>query len=164
MKIATRMALLFSALVFVLTTAGCHKGGNKLDSQITAKLDSTRQAGYPVTPAEHNDWYAEPPAAENATSLYLQAFEALVPNDSKTMSPTFLTTLELLHQAASLKKCRYPADLGQGVNVTLISSMMLIAAEAMAQKSLEAALNRKSLSEEQLVRLQTAFNEAVVRH
>ena len=213
MKIATLMALLFSALVFVLTTAGCHKGGNKLDSQITAKLDSTRQAGYPVTPAEHNDWYAEPPAAENATSLYLQAFEALVPNDSKTMSPTFLTknqkTLELLHQAASLKKCRYPADLGQGVNVTLphlpklkecallllqsteshatkgqmdlvaqsildglrlarsledepilISSMMLIAAEAMAQKSVEAALNRKSLSDEQLVRLQAAFNEA----
>ena len=41
MKIATRMALLFSALVFVLTTAGCHEGGNKLDSQMTAKLDST---------------------------------------------------------------------------------------------------------------------------
>ena len=69
MKIATRMALLFSALVFVLTTAGCHKGGNKLDSQITAKLDSIRQAGYPVTPAELNDWYAEPPAAENAVRV-----------------------------------------------------------------------------------------------
>jgi hypothetical protein len=82
MNTATRIALLFAALV--LTTAGCNKGGNKLDTQITAKLDSIRQAGYPVTSAEHNDWYAEPPAAENATSLYLQAFEALVPNDSKS--------------------------------------------------------------------------------
>jgi hypothetical protein len=105
-----------SVSVLLLLTSGCNKSGGKPDAQLNAKLDAISQAGYPVTLAELNAWYVEPPAAENAAPLYGEAFAALAPVEAT--SPSFLAqnqkALEFLHQAASRKKCRYPLDLTKG--------------------------------------------------
>lgn len=106
--------------MLVLLAGGCNKSAGKpdarLNAQLNVKLDAISQAGYPVTLAELNAWYVEPPAAENAAPLYAEAFAALAPVDAT--SPSFLAqnqkALELLHQAASRKKCRYPIDLTKG--------------------------------------------------
>jgi hypothetical protein len=91
------------------------------------KLAAIRQAGYPVAFAELNAWYAQPPEADNAASLYQQAFDALAPDDPS--SPTVLANnqkaLALLHQAATGKPCRYPMDLTQGYKAELPHSPKL---------------------------------------
>jgi hypothetical protein len=66
-----------------------------------------------------NEWYAAPPAAEHAGSLYMTAFAAMTPLEPT--APGFLAqnqkAIELFHQAASLKKCRYPIDLNEGAKM-----------------------------------------------
>src|SRR2546423_15397282 len=111
--------VVLAAMLFI---PGCtKKRGGKLDAALNLRLDAIRQAGYPVTLAELSDFYAEPPAMENAAPLYLDAFAALAPLEAG--SPAFLTqnkeTLGLLHQAAARKRCRYPADLTKGANALL---------------------------------------------
>jgi len=92
-------------MMLFLVTNGCGKGksGTKPSAEIEAKLAAIRQVGEPVTPAELNQWYVEPPAAENAAALYAQAFAALVSEDAD--SPSFVEknqkALQLLHQAAT---------------------------------------------------------------
>jgi len=102
--------------VLVLLTGGCGKSAAKPDARLSLKLDAIRQAGYPVTLAELDGWYVEPPAAENAAPLYAKAFAALAPVESTSRS--FLAqnqrTLDLLRVAASRKMCRYPIDLTKG--------------------------------------------------
>src|SRR5580765_2684204 len=105
------------ALPLVVLNNGCsNKSQAKPAIQANPRLDAIRQAGYPVTLAELNESYAEPPAAENAALIYAEAFAALSPVDAT--SPAFLAqnrkAIELLHQAASLKKRRYPIDLTAG--------------------------------------------------
>ena len=116
-----KLALLgVSVLVFL--ASGCNNEGGKPDAQLSAKLDAIRQAGHPVTLAELNAWYVEPPASENAAPLYAEAFAALAPVEAT--SPSFLAqnqkALELLHQAASRNKCRYPVDLTKGYSSLLL--------------------------------------------
>ncbi len=161
-------ALLGVALI--LSTGGCSKSVSKADAQPNAKLEAMRQAGDPVTLVEFNGWYAEPPAAENAASLYLEAFAALAP--PKAASPALLAqtqkALDILHQAALRKKCRYPVDLTKGANAVLShlagfgkAAQLLAAAaashaakgqmELAAQSLLDGLLLARSLQEEPLV-------------
>lgn len=107
-----KLALL-GIFVLGLLAGGCDQGIARLDPQISLKLDAIREAGYPVTLAELDAWYIEPAPTENGALLYTNAFAALA--SEETTSPTFLAqnqeTLELLHEAASWKACRYPIDL-----------------------------------------------------
>ena len=117
-----RIQIALIALPLVVLNSGCsNKSQAKPAFQANPKLDAIRQTGYPVTLAELNDWYAEPPAGENAASIYAEAFDALAPLEAT--SPAFLAqnkkALELFHQAASLKKCRYPTDLTGGAKTVL---------------------------------------------
>ena len=116
-----RVHLALLALPLAVIISGCNKGQAKPAIQADSKLDAIRQAGYPVTLAELNAWYVEPPTAENAASVYAEAFAALAPLEPT--SPAFLAqnkkALELFHQAASLKKCRYPADLTLGAKALM---------------------------------------------
>jgi len=68
-----------------------------------------------------NQWYVEPPAAENAAALYAQAFAALVSEDAD--SPSFVEknqkALELLHQAAARTQCRFPTDFKAGQKASM---------------------------------------------
>ena len=115
----------WAALVMFVVVCGCSKGGNKpdtkSDAQFQTKLEAIRQAGEPVTLSEWNAWYAEPPAGENAATIYAEAFAALAPVDAS--APSFLErnqrSLELLHQAAAKSQCRYPVDLNEGVKAPL---------------------------------------------
>src|SRR5438477_6338947 len=114
--------LVLVVLAGMLLIPGCtKKSGSKPDAAVNLRLDAIRQAGYPVTLAELNDSYVEPPAMENAAPLYLAAFAALAPLEPT--SAAFLTqnkeALELLHQAGARKRCRYPADLTKGANALL---------------------------------------------
>jgi len=45
-----------------------------LSSAIRGRLDSIRRAGLPATCAELDKWYAQPPAGENASDVYREAF------------------------------------------------------------------------------------------
>ena len=117
-------ALTLMVLPLLLLGSGCNKSraqpniksNAKVEELFKPKLEAIRQAGYPATLAEWNDWYTTPPAADNAASLYQQAFDALAPDDAN--SPSFLArnryALVLLHQVAPGKECRYPVDLNQG--------------------------------------------------
>jgi len=107
----------------LLACGGCKEkaknpnvGTGEQGGQTPAKLESIRQAGYPVTLTELQAWYVEPPAGQNGAAAYQQAFDALAPNSSG--KPTFLKdnpkALQLLHAAATGKKCRYPVNLNDG--------------------------------------------------
>ena len=102
--------------VLALSTSGCVESGGKPDPQLNLKIDAIRQAGYPVTLAELDAWYAKPPPTENGATLYGDAFAELA--STEATAPSFLAenqkTLELLHVAASWKTCRYPMDLTKG--------------------------------------------------
>ena len=162
------LTLLGAALILV--TAGCGKSGSKTAALISPKLEAIRQAGGPVTLAELSESYVEPPAAENAASLYLAAFAAMAP--LQPASPAFLSqnqkAIEILHQAVSRQKCRYPIDLTKGACAALPhlmsfkkSAQLLAAAaanqaaqgkmELAAQSLLDGLLLARSLQEEPLV-------------
>jgi type II secretory pathway pseudopilin PulG len=114
-----------AVLALLVGLSGCGKpggtNGGKPDAALTARLEAIRQAGQPVTLAELNAWYPEPPAGENAAPLYAEAFAALAVADAK--SPSFLTknqpALALLHKAATKSQCRYPIDVSEGVSLPL---------------------------------------------
>ena len=104
-------------------------------SQSKAKMEAIRQAGYPVTLAELHAWYAEPPPGENGAAAYELAFAALAANSSGT--PTFLKdnpkALQLLHKAATGKKCRYPVNLNDG-HAALLPHLAKVKASAQLLK------------------------------
>ncbi|HWX22055.1 MAG TPA: hypothetical protein VN578_19310 [Candidatus Binatia bacterium] len=113
------------ALASLIGLSGCGKrsgsNGAKPDATIIARLEVIRQTGQPVTPAELNAWYPEPPAGDNAAPLYAEAFAALSPEDLK--SPSFLAknqqALALLHKAAGKSQSRYSIDLSEGGNMKM---------------------------------------------
>jgi hypothetical protein len=125
-KVMAHAALMMAC---VLACGGCKekaksensKAVEQAGSQSTAKMEAIRQAGYPVTLAELDAWYAEPPAGENGAAAFQQAFAALVPGSSGALiSPKDNSkALQLLHQAATGKKCRYPVNLHQGIVATM---------------------------------------------
>jgi hypothetical protein len=114
---------------------------------VEAKLDAIRREGYPVTLAELDKWYPQPPPGENAADVYLEAFKHLAPKqDSDTNLPVvgyaklpargeslpeetraaiaeYLKrneqALPLLHEAATKVDCRYPLDFSKGIAIRL---------------------------------------------
>ena len=109
-----------------------------LHRMVEAKLDAIRKQGNPTTYRELDKKYPFPPAAENAATIYVQAFGKLnqrsaentnlpivgmassprrtepLPNQMKAAIEDYLSqhkeVLDLLHRGAAYQKCRY--DLG----------------------------------------------------
>jgi len=120
-----------------------------LKSKLRAKLDAISAAGYPVTWAELDDWYAIPESAENAADYIIDAFShyhkqddgeefELMPvvgsaelpprteplaEEAKTLITQYLAdnrqALELLHKGAAIEHSRYPVDLSKGFDVIM---------------------------------------------
>jgi len=115
-----------------------------LRSKLRARIDVIRAAGYPVTWAELDEWYAIPQDAENAADTIIEAFlcyrklnqtevESLpvvgrgelpprtepLAEETKSLVAQYLAdnqqALELLHEAAALKHSRYPVDFSLGL-------------------------------------------------
>jgi hypothetical protein len=114
-----------------------------LKSELRARIDAIRAAGYPVTCAELDKWYTIPGNAENAAYTITDAFSYLkqwdkdeskplpvigkaklpprtepLPNEMKTLIAQYVDdnneALKLLHAAASIQHSRYPIDLSAG--------------------------------------------------
>jgi hypothetical protein len=112
-----------------------------LKLKIDAELESIRKAGMPVTLAELNEWYTAVPASENGALLYGKAFAALYLDEQSRgllhvestnslnqiivkgsdraaaisqLLATNHAALSLLHDAATLRKSRYPVDMRDG--------------------------------------------------
>ncbi|NQT01099.1 MAG: hypothetical protein HQ580_03690 [Planctomycetes bacterium] len=123
-------------LLFVLFRV---TGSLKLKKQI----EILRTKGYPVTLEELDRWYNIPEGAKNGADVYMNAFSNYIKWDKEALKALpvvgkaplpartqrldastrklvekFLSdnekTLTLLHEAASIKHCRYPIDLTKG--------------------------------------------------
>lgn len=119
----------------------------QMDAAIEREIQAIRDAGYPATPEELNDWYAYP-EGDNAADIYQQAFADLIepgdadrdlipiigpngppgpgkpwPNKVLVATERFLASnklaLEKLHEAAAIEPSRYPVDFTQGINALL---------------------------------------------
>lgn len=124
-KIDTNL-LLLACLILVLVAGGCRQSkttpaAKRQSAAVSSHLDAIATAGEPVTLDQLSQMYEYPPAAENAATLYAQAFAALSAEDAD--SPDSLAhnqeTLALLLQAAERPLCRYPVVLTDGVMVLL---------------------------------------------
>jgi hypothetical protein len=133
--------LLIGAAAFVLFRLS-------LRSRLETRIDAIRAAGYPVTCAELNEWYAIPEDAQNAAYTIIDAFSYYhEPNQTEYESLPIVgraklparteplaeetkalvaqciadnnQALELLHQAATIKHCRYPVDFSLGLGMPL---------------------------------------------
>ena len=63
-----------TALVVVLVLGALYIAYRyTLHRMVEAKLDEIRQQGYPVTLAELDKWYPQPPPGENAAEVYLRS-------------------------------------------------------------------------------------------
>lgn len=114
-----------------------------IKSKLRARIDAIRDAGYPVTCAELDQWYKIPPNVENAAYTIIDAFScfnrwdkekskllpvagrAKLPPRTEPMSEEMKAlitqyvadnneAIELLHAAAAIEHCRYPIDLSAG--------------------------------------------------
>jgi len=131
-------------ILLVVIIAGFVVFRLRLKSKLRAKLDAISAAGYPVTYAELDDWYAIPESAENAADYIIEAFShyhnleegeefELTPvvgsaelpartepltEETKALVTEYLAdneqTLELLHKGAAIEHSRYPIDLSKG--------------------------------------------------
>lgn len=64
-----------NVLVVVLILAALYTAYRyTLHRMVEARLDEIRKQGYPVTIAELDKWYPQPPPGENAADIYLAAF------------------------------------------------------------------------------------------
>jgi hypothetical protein len=107
--------------------------------KLKKQIEKLRTKGYPVTLEELDRWYDIPDGVDNAADVYLDAFSSYVEWDSEArkalpiigraplpartkplddpnlqLVKKFLSdnekTLTLLHEAASIKHCRYPIE------------------------------------------------------
>ena len=69
---ASKRARWYVALLVVLALYITYRFA--LHLMVEAKLDEIRKQGYPVTLAELDKWYQQPPPGENAADVYEQAF------------------------------------------------------------------------------------------
>ena len=115
-----------------------------LKSELEKRFDAIRAAGYPVTCTELDEWYCIPAGSQNAADSFVEAFSyhqqwtgqkrQLLPivsraqlpartepltEETKTVIAEYLADnrreLELLHEAAAIKHCRYPVDFTKGL-------------------------------------------------
>jgi hypothetical protein len=120
-------------------------------SELQARIDAIRAAGYPTNCAELDEWYKIPPNVENAAYTVEEALSFLktwdkekskslpligrtelpsrtepLPADTKALITEYVAdnneALELFHKAAGIKYCRYPINLSAG-SATLIPSL-----------------------------------------
>jgi len=112
-------------------------------AEVRARHAAIRAEGYPVTYEELDAWYEEPAFGQNAASLYIRAFSlyikiaeeekvrfpivgdgevpkgrAVLADEIKKLILAHLAaneeTLELLHKASAVSRCRYPGTLAPG--------------------------------------------------
>jgi len=142
-----------------------------LKSKLRAKLDTISAAGYPVTWAELDGWYAIPESAENGADYIIDAFShyhkldageefELTPvvgsaelpprteplaEETKALVTQYLVdnqqALELLHKGAAIEHSRYPIDLSMGFAALPDFSNIRTAARLL---KLEAALHAEN--------------------
>jgi hypothetical protein len=131
------------ALVVLLTLLGAYAAYRyTLHRMVEAKLDEIRKQGYPVTLAELDKWYPQPPLGENAAQVFTEAFPHLtyanpemskllrfvtmpgqrphgdrLSEETRTAVTQLLATnevaVELLHRAAAMNQCRFSTDLSK---------------------------------------------------
>lgn len=111
--------------------------------RLDSRLDAIRAAGDPVTAAELDAYYPEPPPGQNAAPLFLKAFKLLKEPDDEERDALAVVgsaelpepgqplpaemceavrshlednvdVLKLLRQAAALGQCKFPLDFSQG--------------------------------------------------
>jgi len=119
----------------------------RLRSQLQARIDDIRAAGYPVTCAELDEWYSIPPGAKNAAYVILDAIsyyhdaneaqrevlpivgevepsprnEAFSAETAEAVARHLTANtqaLELLREASAIKHSRYPVNLAAGINAS----------------------------------------------
>ena len=122
-------------------------------NKLRSKIDALRTTGYPVTLKELDQLYSIPDNVENAAGFILDAISYYVDtNDSrvmkiadwKTLSPQEESlseeimkhaslnlhenqkSLDLLHKAATMQYCRYPADLSAGQTPKVFDILKMI--------------------------------------
>ncbi len=138
---------LAAVLLLALLLLWHHFQQRRSEREMAEKLAAIRAQGFPASSAEIDAWYPEPPAGQNAATLYLQAFQQMVPLplnnpwfDSQSSSNIFNRTnpippqarieltslitsnqaaLQLLHDGAKLTGARYPVNLSAGFNALL---------------------------------------------
>ena len=115
---------------------------------VDGRIEAIHKAGYPVTLAELDEWYALPPFAENAADRITRAFACLqlppkqdmedipllgaakLPDRGEPLDENALAqigailqeneaALKLLREGAAIPHCRYPADFTQGYALEL---------------------------------------------
>jgi hypothetical protein len=157
-----------TALVVVLVLAALYATYRyTLYRMVESKLDEIRRQGYPVTVAELDKWYPQPPRGENAADVYTQAFQHFVELKSDTNLPVVgyaklpkrgdptsdemrraiadylernAQALSLLHSAEKMRRGRYNTD-PLSVNAALFSEMR----QAVRLLQLEAIFHAESL-------------------
>ncbi|HCE46873.1 MAG TPA: hypothetical protein DET40_25275 [Lentisphaeria bacterium] len=112
-----------------------------LEYKVHSRECEIRNAGYPSSPEELEEWYVEPPTGQNAAMLYLEAFKkfkgrpenvdekdmvifgsAQIPPPGTSLSEDLLKNakefllanaeaLGLIHKAAALDACRFPVEI-----------------------------------------------------
>jgi len=144
-----RFRLKFSHVLIILLIAGIGAFvlfRLRLKSKLRARIDAIRAAGYPVTCAELDKWYAIPENAENTADTIMDAFwcyremggieslpvvgRAKLPPRSEPLTEEMKASiaqyiadnneaLTSLHKVSSIEHCRYPVDLSSGFEVQL---------------------------------------------
>lgn len=145
-----RKVTAFRVIMAVLLAAGCAFAVYRLclRSQLNARIEAIRAAGYPVTLEELDKWYSIPDDAENAAYTMEEAFSFYAEWDEDKAEPLPLfgkaqlpprteplaedtssrvaeyladnqEALELLHAGAEIEHCRYPLDMGAGFETLL---------------------------------------------
>jgi hypothetical protein len=139
-------------LVVILVLAALYAAYRyTLHRMVEAKVDEIRKQGYPVTLAELDKWYPQPPPGENAADALTNAF-ALYVIDWKTLNKqplgipskplpgdqplsdevrqtlrNYVTdhqrVLGLLHQAVVKPRCRYPIVSIEGYSTSVLPSV-----------------------------------------
>ena len=146
-----RFRLKFSHVLIILLLIGAGSFAIfrlSLKSKLQARIDAIRAAGYPVTCAELDKWYAIPENVENAAYTIIDAFSyykqwdeskskslpvigrAELPprtepldEEMKALVTQYIAdnneALSLLHEAAAIEHSRYPIDLSAGFETNL---------------------------------------------
>jgi hypothetical protein len=177
-----RFRLKISHILIILLIAGAgafayYRLSQK--SELQARIDAIRAAGYPVTCLELDKWYSIPENVENAAYTITDAFSYYkqwdkdkskplpvigkaklpprtepLPNEMKTLIAQYVAdnneTLKLLHAGALIEHSRYPIDLSAGFE-TLMPNLSEIRTGVFLLK-LEAILDAENGDSESAVR------------
>ena len=119
-----------------------------LRHRVHERIQAIRDAGYPATLEELDEWYEQRPSGQNAADIYSEAFgrlvkpageevgnlpwvgEAMPPRPGATLPPEMAAAvrehleanreaLQLLHEGASVERCRYPIHMADGVKCAM---------------------------------------------